>query len=187
MEERPRQSDAVAAVTELDGEPEVGGVHVETTSSGAQPGSLADRLQKRSQEIEHTISAVFPVPTLDDILGVELRIVGWEALRKIVTKHERQQVPAMRELYVAADQILAGTVRFYELEDTRRTPVDHTWQELARATGRPLPEDLTPRRALIALMGDTNVAILWQQWQEWMTTRRPEVNEEVASDFGTTQ
>ena len=170
-----------------------GGIHVEETSS-AEPGSLQQRLQQRSKELEHTVSAVFPIPTLDDILAVELRLVGWEALRKIVQKHERQQVPAIRELYVAADQLLTGTIGFYELLEAggengapRRRKADHTWQDLARATGKALPEDLTPRRALIALVGDTNVAILWQQWQEWMTTRRPEVDEEVAKDFGTTQ
>lgn len=183
------ESNVPEAVEEFEG-----GIHVEQTS-GAEPGSLQERLQKRATEIEHTVSAVFPIPTLDDILAVELRIVGWEALRKIVTKHERNQVPAIRELYVAADQLLAGTVGFFEVVDLstaengapRRRKVEYTWQDLARATGRPMPQDLTPRRALIALIGDTNVAILWQQWQEWMTTRRPDVDEEVAQDFGTTQ
>lgn len=176
------ESEAVKAVEEFEG-----GIHV-TETNGAEPGSLQERLQHRSQELEQTVSAVFPIPTLDDILAVELRLVGWEALRKIVSKHERQQVPAIKELYVASDGILAGTVGFYEIgEDSRRTKVDSTWQELARATGKQLPEDLTPRRALIALVGDTNVAILWQQWQEWMATRRPEVDEEVSKDFGTTQ
>jgi len=182
------ESSATKAVEEAE-ERFSGGIHVEETS--AEPGSLAERLQQRSKELETTISAVFPVPTLDDILAVELRLVGWESLRRIVTKHERNQVPAIRELYVAADQIVLGTEGFFEILDSegpqRRRKVDHTWQDLARATGKNLPQEVTPRQALIALVGDTNVAILWQQWQEWMTTRRPEVNEEVGKDFGQTQ
>lgn len=152
-----------------------------------QPGSLAERMQQRSTELERTVSAIFPIPTWEDILAVELRLVGWEALRRVVTKHERHRVDAIKELYTAADQILLGTEAFYEIKDSDRERVETSWQDLARATGRHLPADLSPRQALIALVGDTNVAILWKDWQEWMATRRPEIDEDVAKDFGTTQ
>lgn len=159
----------------------------EEGSSSREAGSLAERMEKRAGELERTVSAIFPLPTWEDILAVELRLVGWESLRRIVTKHERHRVEAIRELYVAADQILMSTEAFYEIKENDRERVETTWQDLARATGRKFGPDLTSRQALIALVGDTNVAILWRDWQEWMTTRRPEVDEEIAQDFGTTQ
>jgi hypothetical protein len=122
------------------------------------------------------------------MLAVELRLVGWEALRRIVTKYERQRVPALQELYTAADQILLGTEGFYEVdEDGKRTSVEQSWITLAKATGRVLPDELTPRQALISLVGDTNVLILWKEWQDWMSSRRTEVEEEVVRDFGMTR
>jgi hypothetical protein len=154
---------------------------------GREQGSLASRVEARAKELEDTVSYVFPIPTWEDIVSVELRLVGWEALRKIVTKHERQRVPAIRELYVAAEQLLVGTMKFYEVNDSKLEEAETDWITLARNTGKKLPDNLTPRQALIAFVGDTNVAILWQQWQEWMTTRRPEVDEEIGRDFGTTQ
>lgn len=157
-------------------------------------GSLAARVKARSEEIERTISEIFPIPAWEDILAVELRLVGWESLRRVVTKHERQRVEAMKELYTAADQLLLGTSGFYEvLPDTQegenryRSAGDHSWTSLARDTGKALPDSLTPRQALIALIGDTNVLVLWKDWQDWMSSRRGGVDTEVARDFGTTQ
>lgn len=160
---------------------------VTTQVAQREAGSLAQRMEARAGELERTVSAIFPIPTWEDILAVELRLVGWEALRRIVTKHDRHRVEAIKELYTAADQILLGTEAFYEVKEDGRERIESSWVDLARATGRKLPAELTPRQALIALVGDTNVAILWRDWQEWMTTRRPEVDEELAQDFGTTQ
>jgi hypothetical protein len=165
-------------------EPEVA---ADDTTNGRPPGSLAERMAHRAGELEQTVSAIFPIPTWEEVLAVELRLVGWESLRRVAQKHERQRVDAIKELYVAADQILVATEGFFEIAESQRTRIESTWQELARLTGRKLPEDLTPRRALISLVGDTNVAILWADWQQWMTTRRPDVDEEVGKDFGTTQ
>lgn len=185
-----QESDTIKAVEELNGgsleadAPE--DIHYE--ESGREPGSLASRVERRSQELQSRVSEVFPIPTWEDILAVELRLVGWEALRRIITKHERQRAEAIRELYVAVDQLLLGTVQFFEInpEDNSRQEVEQTWISLARATGKVLPDSLTPRQAVIALVGDTNALILWREWQEWMATRRGEVDGEVAEDFGST-
>lgn len=167
--------------------------HVELTADESagdngtrEMGSLASRMETRAREIESVYSWVFPIPAWEDMLGVELRLVGWEKLRRIVTKHERQRVPALQELYTAADQLIEATEGFYELEEDRKTPVQETWVTLARATGRNLPDNLTLRQALISLMGDTNVLILWKEWQDWMSSRRSDAEEEVSKDFGTT-
>src|SRR5215212_4209172 len=116
------QSDAIEALEDAE-ERLSGGVTV-TETGGPEVGSLQERLQRRAKELEDTVSTIFPIPNWDDILAVELRLVGWEALRKIVTKHERHAVPAIRELYTAADQLLVGTVRFFEVDEntSRRTP-----------------------------------------------------------------
>lgn len=168
--------------------PDVPEVAHDDASNGRASGSLAERMQQRASELETTVSAVFAIPTWEEVLGVELRLVGWEKLRRIASKHDRVRVDAIKELYVAADQILEGTVQFYEINGIQKRRIEDTsWQLLAKLTGKKLPEDLTPRKAMIALMGDTNIAILWADWQQWMTTRRPEIDEEVAQDFGTTQ
>lgn len=167
-------------------QPQVGAL--EDADNGRAPGSLAARMQERASELETTVSAIFPIPTWEEVLAVELRLVGWERLRRIASKHDRVRVDAIKELYVAADQILEGTTGFFEVNGVQRRRIeDASWQSLAKLTGKKLPEDLTPRKAMIALMGDTNIAIMWADWQQWMTTRRPEVDEEVAQDFGTTQ
>lgn len=160
----------------------------DTANGTREMGSLASRMEHRAQEIESAVTEIFPIPMWEDILAVELSLVGWERLRKMVAKHNRQRNEAIRELYVAADQLLAATVAFYEVgEDNAQTPVEQTWITLARATGKPLSDDLTPRQAVIALMGDTNVLVLWKEWQDWQSSRRGETDEEVAKDFGTTQ
>ena len=162
---------------------------VVSNGSTREPGSLASRIERRAKELESARSEKFPVPNWDDMLAVELRLVSWDALRKIVAKHERQRVPALQELYTAADQILAGTEAFYEIdpETNEYTQVEQNWISLAKATGKALPDSLTPRQAMIALVGDTNILILWKDWQDWMATRRPEVGDEAKEDFTTTQ
>lgn len=155
-----------------------------------EEGSLAARMQQRQHELETLHSDVFPVPGWEEFLAVELRLVGWEALRKVVSKHDRQRSPALKELYVAADQMLLATEGFFEVSEgarDRRIEDNGNWIALARATGKELPDSLTPRQAMISLMGDTNVLVLYQDWTEWMSTRRTDLEREVAEDFGTTR
>jgi hypothetical protein len=154
-------------------------------------GSLGSRMQQRAAEIEQATSERFPVPGWESILEVELALVSWERLRRVVTKYERlNRQPAMQELYTAADQILLATLNFYEVPEQGGPPKlreDHDWVSLARATGKPLPDDLTPRMAVIHLCSDVGTLALLRDWGEWMQTRRGEVDKEVQDYFARTQ
>lgn len=151
-------------------------------------GSLKARMGRRGRELESQRSEVFEVPGYDEIIAVELRMLGYEESRKIgqrVARHTREV--AMQELYAFCDQILAATEGFFEVDGDRRVPIDATWTSLARdASPVKLPEELTPRQALISLVGDRRVAYLFTAWEEWMRGERSDVDEEVVRDFGTT-
>lgn len=150
-------------------------------------GSLAARMKRRGKELENQRTEVFEIPGWEEILAVELRMLGYEESRKIGRRLSKIRNESLQELYSYVDQIVAATEGFYEVDGDRRTPVDKTWMDLARA-GAPhkLPEDLTPRMAVISLVGDRRVAYLFNDWEEWMRGERPEVDEEVVRDFRTT-
>lgn len=151
------------------------------------PGSLAARMARRGEQLQNQRTEMFEVPGWEDILAVELRMLGYEESRKIGRRLSKVRDVAMQELYSFADQIIAATEGFFEVVDGQRRPVDRTWMQLAReGVARPLPEDLTPRQAIIALLGDRRVAYLFNSWEEWMQGERPEVDEEVMRDFGRT-
>lgn len=153
----------------------------------AAPGSLAARMKRRGAELENQRTEIFPLPGWDEILAVELRVLGYEESRKIGRKLTRMRDETLQELYSFIDQIVAATEGFYEIDGDRRTPIDKTWMDLARAAAaHKLPEDLTPRRAVLSLLGDRRVAYLFSDWEEWMKGERQEVDEEVMRDFGTT-
>jgi hypothetical protein len=171
---------------ELEGELEIG------EEEGASIDSLEARMAQRAKQIEEQTSDIFPVPLWEDMLAVELRFVGWTTgLRKIVERHKKVRDPAVNELYIAADQVLLATEGFYMVSEGPkgevRTKANTTWVQLARATGKKLPDNLSARQAMVALMGDTNVLFLWNTWQDWMRSERGTLEEEVVQDFSTTQ
>lgn len=171
-------SDQVAGAVELEDDP----------SAVEASGSLSSRMERRSNELSSQRSDIFELPGWDDILAVELRLMGWESLRKIGIRNQKVKSVPLQELYTSIDQIVAGTERFYEIDESsgERRPIRDTWVTLARRTGKNLPQDLTPRQAVIALVGDTRVMTLYNAWQEWMKGERQEVDEEVMRDFETT-
>jgi hypothetical protein len=164
----------------------------EVPSGRAEPkaGSLEARLSERVRQIEEQRTRTFPVPSLEDIIAVELRMMGWEAIRKIASRHERVRPAGLQEVYVAADHILAVTEGFHEIdEDGQHVPVSYSWVSLARVA-RPadqLPDDLTPRKALLAVVRDYPLITMWQEWLAWIKGEQPEVGEEVVRDFGMTR
>jgi hypothetical protein len=167
------------------------GIEVGTPSKG----SLADRMAARREQTERVTTEKFEVPRFEGVLSVELRLIGWKKLRSYGQRHSRMRDSALQELYVAADQLLAATVGFYEDEEVegivnhRKAP-GKSWvsllNEMQTARKEPVSDEITPRQALIALVGDTNVMFLWEQWQEWMKGERPDVDKEVQRDFQTT-
>lgn len=149
--------------------------------------SLAQRMQSRSQELERQVTEVFDIPGWEDILSVELRLMGWQVLRGIGQRNRKVKQVALQELYTAIDSIITATSQFYEVQGERRVTLEgDTWISLARRTGKKLPDELTQRQAVLALVGDTRVMVLYNEWQEWMQGERREVDEEVMRDFETT-
>lgn len=159
------------------------------TETSAMDNGLGARMRRRATQLETQTTEVFPVPRFEDILGVEFRVMSWEALRKIGQRHQRVRNEALQELYIAADTVLAATEGFFQFgADEGQEPVEgQTWRSLAVATRDGLTEDVSPRQALIALLGDTNVVFLWNDYQEWLRATRPEVEEELKADFPTTK
>lgn len=146
-------------------------------------GSLAARMRGRAQELERQVTETFDIPGWEDILAVELRLMPWATLRGIGQRNRKVKQAAIQELYTAADSIITATEQFYEVAGEHKTPLEESWITLAKRTGRPLPEDLTQRQAVIALVGDTRVMVLYNEWSEWMQGERRDVDEEVMRDF----
>jgi hypothetical protein len=150
----------------------------------AHDGSLAARMERRRQSIEETQSEKFPIPGWDDIAAVELRPLGWRLMRQIGEKHRRIRDEATRELYTVCDQLIRATEGFYEVVGEEMRETNHTWQTLAAAaTGT---EHDTPRKALLALIRDSLVPELWQEWRDWQKAIGRDTEEEVSADFAAT-
>lgn len=158
----------------------------------ASSGSLRSRMQSKQTATAERHTEFFPVPNWEDMVEVELRVLGWRTMRKIAERHRKIRDTALQELYTAADQIITATEAFYELDGEKQTKVDMDWVSLAKAGEgnrgvKPLPENVTPRQAVLALVvHDTRLMYLWQEWQDWLKSVRPEVDEEVVRDFSTT-
>jgi hypothetical protein len=150
----------------------------------AHDGSLAARMERRRQAVEQQNTEKFPVPGWDDVVAVELRPLGWKLMRQLGERNKRIRDEATRELYTVADQLIRATVGFYEVVGEEMRPTNHTWQTLA-AAGKGAEYD-TPRKALLALIQDSMVPELWQEWREWQKAIGREAEEEVSADFATT-
>jgi hypothetical protein len=168
----------------------VEGEDPEPTVSVDFDGSLASRVAARAAELEQQQTEVFPVPGWADILGAEFRLIGWKEARKISKQSERIRDDATRELYVMLDLMIAGTVALHEFDEKTGNPVatNHTWTSLARAVlpgiGKAVPDPLTTRRALIALIGEPMIPPLYAMWQNWSGGSRGTVDKGVVEDFG---
>lgn len=158
----------------------------------ASSGSLRSRMQSTQAAVAERHTELFPVPNWEDMVEVELRVLGWKTMRRIADRHRKIREPALQELYTATDQIITATEGFHEIDGEKRTRVDMDWIGLARAGEgnrgvKSLPEGVTPRQAVLALVvHDTRLMYLWQEWQDWLKSVRPEVDEEVVRDFSTT-
>jgi hypothetical protein len=154
-------------------------------------GSLEARMRARREEVESLVSEKFPLPRYETMVAVELRFQGYERQRAMFERNKRQRTVALKELYTACDQILGATQAFYELagaddEEGKRT--EHSWYSLAQGVlGDKFNDESTPRQAMLALIGAEQVPTLWNDWQEWMSGQRMDVDREVERDFRTTK
>lgn len=155
----------------------------------ASGDSLEARMARQRDVLEGARTERFPIPGYESVVEVELRMLGYRRSRKIGEKHERVRDTAVRDLYIAADSLLEATVAFYEVhgDEPDDTPTDGiTWVKLARAAVSSLPENATPRQAILALLGDERLPYLADDWAKWMRSERGEVDEEQAAGFTTT-
>jgi hypothetical protein len=164
---------------------------VSADSNGSAPlGSLHERMRSRYEQRQGERTEKFPVPGYSEYLYVELRSLGWEAIRKVTKRHERLRDEATKELYSAADQLVAATVQFWEVDKDGDPTIslEDTWTSLARATIPHFPQDGSARTALLSLIGESNrVIFLWSNWGEWSDSEKADVEEKVAEDFRTTR
>lgn len=168
---------------------------VETPVRESAPGSLRSRMRARTQELEQQRTEIFPVPGYAELLAVELMPLGWERMQKIRERIAEMRdpsiTPAMKQLYVAADELIAATVKFYEInDDGGRREIDDTWKSLAEAGIENFPQDASARQAVLALINKPSAPLLmpfYHQWGEWMTSERVSITDEVGRDFETTR
>lgn len=174
--------------------------HDDTELGTATVGSsLEARMSRRREEIEQSVAEVFPVPGWEDIFAVRLRKVSGKRLNKLAERHKQVRDKYLQTLYIAADQIVAGTTGFYDLADfdgevpdpDQPTLEGASWERLARGCNPTLNEDLTARQAVISLVmgdeADQRLAALVREWVEWMENGRAPVDRQLARDFRTTR
>jgi hypothetical protein len=162
----------------------------EASANGGTGGSLLERMRAQRERMQEQRSEKFPVPGWGTFVHVELRPLGWDAMRKIMDRHARIRDTATREVYVAADQLVAATVRFWEVDPdgdpSKETLAD--WTSLAKGVADNFPEDGSVRMAVLALIKpSSNVIFLWNDWVEWSGAEGEDIDLELAEDFGTTR
>jgi hypothetical protein len=161
----------------------------EARHSFGSEGSLRDRMKRRTDEMERQRTERFPVPGYTGVLEVEMRTLSWESNRTIMDRHARLRDPGLRDVYVAADTIIAATVGFWETDDAgHRSAVETSWLDLGRGVIDRFPEHGTPRQAILGLIKPTSrVIALWNEWGDWNLAERTTIGEELAEDFETTR
>jgi hypothetical protein len=164
------------------------GLFDEAVNPQAESG-LAGRMAERAEYLETRKAEWFGVPGHDDFLEVELKTIGFKTQSKIAHRHERLRQEQLRELNTVSDMILTATLQFREIlpgGETYRELPHHTWVTLAQMKPN-CPKDVTPRQALLFIVGDDRILPFAHEYQSWMSTVRVDVDEEVVRDFETTR
>jgi hypothetical protein len=150
-------------------------------------GSLGARMAQRAEQLEQISTEWFPIPGWESLLEVELRALGYATIRKVISRLDKVRDVGTHDMYAMADQIAVATVGFREvLEDGKTRPIDDDWVRLAQRLPE-APKDLTTRRAILFLVGDTRIHFLVQDWGEWAKSIRLDTDQEVARDFAKTE
>jgi hypothetical protein len=153
----------------------------------AQPASasLSSRMAQRQEELNANETERFPLPGWDDMLEVELRALGYRAIRKTMEDNSRIRDEATRELCSFADQLVKATVGFHEIPEGggKSQPIEDDWVDLARRAPNCPTRNLTPRVAVLFLVGEKRIHFLVQDWAKWAKTVRKDVDRAVMEDF----
>ena len=174
-------------------------VYTDTPSSNGdepQPGSLAERIRQRREEIESRRTNLFPIPGYGDMLAVELQVIPYQTVRKIgqqVERNNRSLDQPTLELYTAAEQLMAATVGFWVLQDTGQYQRDYeaTWESMAYLANPQLTQDLYTRACLIDFLSTgfdntSQVVLLCSEWLQWMREGRADTESQLKPDFSPT-
>lgn len=167
---------------------------VESTEGSAQEisngaGSLQARARHRRDRLLKHKTTIIEVPGYEGILAVEYRAISYQEGRKIAARQERQSDEALRELYIAADQLIAASVNAYEVtDDGDQKPLNMGWGvALARMLGVDIYEGMTLRQAVMAcFVRDTFLTRHWAEYTEWLGSAQVDADEEQRQDFGGT-
>ena len=150
-------------------------------------GSLAARARTRRDHLLERKTTTIEVPGYDGILSVEYRAITYSEGRRIAGRHERQSDDAIRELYIACDQLMTASVNAYELSDEAEPRSLNTgWGvPLAQMLGIEVFDTMTPRQAMIACFArDVFITRHWAEYTEWLSGAQIEADEEQRQDFG---
>jgi hypothetical protein len=159
----------------------------ETQELKPASGSLAGRMSARADELQKSTVGWFPIPGYEDMLECGLSALSWQKMHHIQSRNARKvRDPALESLYNLADQIIAATEGFREVDQDQRSELDgETWVSLAQRLPNP-PDNCTPRQAVLFLVGDAALPFLVQEYSDWARARRQEDDEEVVRDFAQT-
>jgi hypothetical protein len=149
-------------------------------------GSLAARATARRQEISERKSLVLEVPGYEGLLAVEYRALAYHEGRKIAARHQRQHDDAVREIYIAADQLIRASVNSYELrEDGTSIELGIGWgRELAERLGIKIHDTTTARQAVLACFpSDVLLTRHFVEYGEWLQDTQSDVDDEQRADF----
>jgi hypothetical protein len=152
-----------------------------------EDNSLSGRMQARQKAVSEETAQWFALPGYAGVLEIKLRALGTREIMRTENKLNRVKVQELRMLYSLSDQILEATEGFAETSPSGegRTEIEDSWEDLARRLPN-CPDKLTPRRALLHVLGETNVHWLVEEWTTWAKDQRGAVQEAVVRDFGRT-
>lgn len=151
--------------------------------------SLEERLHAARGSREQATTEDFPIPGISAYAWVRFRALGFKAQAKQVEKNKRVRDQATMNLYVAADTLVAATDGFYEVDQTDEENLipspGSSWNSLCKAT-YDVGDELTPRQALIRLVGDGRLIQFYNEYNTWLIGEREATADEQRQDFGGT-
>lgn len=118
--------------------------------NGAAPGSMAERAQAIREEFLKRETVTMEVTGYEGVLAVEYRGLDYAEARKMATRNERVGAE-VRDLYSAADQMIAASVNAYDIGVEPKRELGFGWGvELAKHLGVVKADELTARQAVLA-------------------------------------